>query len=575
MCDLKKQEKWPNIDGYLHFLKNSDKTPSEELGLFEAQMKALPKNHNLKFNLSTDFINYANDTANSPVLLLCVDTEKEAVYWIYCDRQFCNLDKDKLKQKTITINLKPTDVITKNNKSYIEQWEKIIVRHKETNQTAKLNKDYLESLLFIKENTSNISQTQDEKYKEIHAYLDGVNYFLDFDFKIIKTKLLFSRVWKLGFAYKVYENNKLSYSLFPILEDTNDLMIKKIDGNIRNLLSKQKIPSYISHYRDNPIKENSKLCAIEFIEKHIETILKNRNLLEKTKNKEIINEFLYEFADYFYEQLNLEKSGEYSVLDIDNNLKFYLPIWIEELLKLKKIPLIPKMVVAPISSFIQETDEEKSILADLVQKRLDNKDYAKCTFKLENSRYSFSMAIELIEAAKNIGLDKVLNNIAKGEKNLSSRTSYWLWEIFSLDELDRNLKSFFEKLPEVYDQLIKDNFPLIYDNLNFFSEFNHLVITYDAKEVYGNEFSDGPSIHYYGFQNDSIEKPKIEIYFERDCPHELSWEKIIINKKEYDPAYLVNSGLDFIYHDLPLMNYSYKLLKKNLEKYFEKLKNFG
>ena len=117
---LKADNQTKDIDGYIKLLDGSDK--DSNLGTIEVQVRTLaekyidpPKYSGFK----VEALNYA-DTTRNPVLLIVVDIKNKVAYWKHLTKNII-----KQGQKSTIIKFKKSNIIGKQNKQYIKDWEKL------------------------------------------------------------------------------------------------------------------------------------------------------------------------------------------------------------------------------------------------------------------------------------------------------------------------------------------------------------------------------------------------------------------------------------------------------------------
>ncbi|MCG2717294.1 MAG: hypothetical protein L6408_00460 [Nanoarchaeota archaeon] len=573
MPKLEYQDKWPNIDGYLYFLEkpivNHDDC-SETLGTFEVQVKKLPSGHNKKFNkLETNFLRYCQTTFN-PVLLLGVDIESEIIYWVQVDSEFINQYSDKMSQDHVTGTFTDDKIIKKDNQNFISIWETVIVNHRNKIVGYDKIKETLDSYQVISENSRLITAKVSKNYVKIHQFLDNLNNFLDNDFNIVK-KVFLPATWKLGFAFLEYEPNNLSYSLFNIPYDTNDVQIKKIilKGDIRTFMQEQKITSF-SWSHENIIEKNPKIVAVKWIQDKLKDIIENKLLV--IKSEEAINDYLYEFVSHYKDVFGLEIKTEYSIEEIKNAFNQNPLLWIEELYKLKSIPLNHIVPVDLESGFITPTEEEILVIKEKVNERKVKADFSTRQFIFINKRYDFSKFINFLDFCERNNRTLVKQSYRYGEKDLSGRRSYNIWEKWSKNETFHNTKYLYSTLPKIYNETIKNNFPTLFEELKFFKGFNlFIVVLRECKDNYEGE-PKGPSISLYYAIDKEASEDRFEFYDESEFPYTEEFPKLVKDGKEYQ---LIMSGTGIhadIFRSFPTLDYLYKYIKDRIEKYFEDIK---
>jgi hypothetical protein len=149
----------------------------------------------------------------------------------------------------------------------------------------------------------------------------------------------------------------------------------------------------------------------------------------------------------------------------------------------------------------------------------------------------------------------------------------FIWSLFSPEDVRKNMEIFFECLPQVYDSIIDEYFPSLKSELYFFKDFDRLIVVIDAKEEYKN-WQDTPSIECFYLRNTQKKESIVNVYMKSDgnVPIDGSVQfgsDIVIDGNTYQ--WLVHSSaiLDFIYHDLPMLEYVYDLLDRRFRSFFE------
>jgi hypothetical protein len=249
MSQINSNDKWPNIDGFLE-VQDSNRNL---VGRLFVQAKTLPPNHK---SPKSFFRNCDID----PTLLFGVDDQNKKVYWRYFDSQIIkNIDfKNNEYYKTITFD--SNKFFDENTSDYIGEWEKII----KNNQFRLQNYDELSNAYNIIIQSSNAALGKvNNDFVKIHDFLDTFNGLLDGEFSIIKT-LFYPRTWNIGIAYYEYKPSKLSYALYPIYLDKNDVQIKEVDKNIHDKIQKEGL-GFTVHFVENPIETRPREYAKDII----------------------------------------------------------------------------------------------------------------------------------------------------------------------------------------------------------------------------------------------------------------------------------------------------------------------
>ncbi|MGA2934270.1 MAG: hypothetical protein ABSD81_03850 [Methanomicrobiales archaeon] len=576
---ISRNDKIPDIDGCL-VLCDINKVPIAKL---EVQIKKLPDGNSddPKIPCPLSIFGYAK-MAIVPVLLISVDVDKSIAYWIHIDDALFSKYRDSITeiQKTVLIHFPHENYIDGKDLNYLTKWKQIY----EDKRGKIENFDRIErENALLKEFSNPILGKESPHIKEIHRFLDDLNYFLDTQFPIVK-KVFFKNAWKVGIAYFEYSNDRLSYSLFPIPSDKNDVQIKIIDEPLKRKLSKEHYDT-TGHYRENPIKRRSRDYALEIIESRISRILQYHLL--NHKNEFLAREFIFAFIDQFYVQLGLKIKNEYTVEEIDMAFFRFLPHWtaeaIQHLMQGKgknKVgpsnPIFRKLFIDPDLINCLIMPNEQQIIIERVLNRLANNNPTPI-IPLGNEKLPFGTFFELFTFLKSLGIVSIQRIYSPKDYGRLRTRSNWMWNVYSPEQIKENLSIFFANLNNVYTSLVYQNFFEIKDNLPIFGKANRIVAVYSVEEDY--DMQHFPSLHCYFLFDESLgRKIVFELYNKTEVPDIPSMQEIksdqdfLINGRKYPIIALSQEILEFIFKDLPMTDYCYDLLQRNLKNYFHNRK---
>lgn len=515
--DIKSRDKFPNIDGYME-LVDGFRVPD---GKLEVQIKKLPNtfDHSKpKIKIEKSLLAYSKKGTANPVLHIGVDIHNNTAYWVYIHDKLKNTRGKQLinysgKTTTIPLNLDNIDngIIEYGKDDYVEPWKSIFLKHiKSINDCdAKIKKFH--ELELHSEPT--LGEYADE-FVYIHIFLDELNEKLGY-FDIIKKRFYFTDTWKLGLAYNIFSDKGLSYALFPISYNKNDIQIKKIKLGDNILTGLKEFGSGTGHLGYNPIKTNPKNYAKEVIESHVNKLLKDKFLSHC--NGFIAKEIIFAVLDNVF---GLSKDF-YSLEDI------------------------------------------KSIQIDKGVKN-KYKNYNLCP-------ELFFDAISFLES-KNI---KKINRIYLPHNYEREGCSNLIWNSLSYNSARKNLEIVFQNLQSVYNDILSCNFPKIYNDLSLFKGASKVIGIYSLKDNY--IFYDYPSINIFYLKSEEPEDFEIRLYDVNERPFNrqdiTSKPEIKFEGKPYQlvrPP--ISIPLEFLYEDTPMLNYVYSILGQNLRVFFRNWK---
>ena len=394
------------------------------------------------------------------------------------------------------------------------------------------------------------------------------NYELDTNFRVIKD-FYFPSAWKIGFACDEYSDTTLSYALYPIPYNKNDVQIKKISKILKKELISNKT-FFTAHFAENPIKVRYESYTLEIIHAKLKSILGNKSF--PIENLTLAREFIFSFIDRFYIPLGLEVKDEFNLNEIEAAFMRYLPIWVEESLKYKEIIVGRQNFIDPNLILCQLLDNERDDIRKKVQEKTLKEDYYKSTIDIGNDKYSFILFHNLLTYLKSISVNTIKRLYIPNDYNRVTKSSF-IWSYLSPDDVKKNIKQFFEELPDVYDSFLDCNFPNLKSQLHFFKDFDRLIIVIDVKEKY-EDWQDFPSIQYYYLINKEKRDEQINIYMENDTDIPVDFPlQFDVDIKIDDNIYRLyrtqESILDFIYQELSMFNYIYELLNEKFDLYFK------
>jgi len=509
-----------------------------------------------------------------PVFLIVVDDTEQIFYWVYPKEQIEDLielpDYKSIRIYKSNNFDKSLKTLPKEINSVVDDYYKKYSKYDSVNKELQKIKKINELLSENKNPAFGISK---DYFVKIHKFLDVLNYFLDNKFKLVK-RIFYDNCWKIGFAYHEFEYKKVVFTLYPISFKMNDIQIKEVDDKL-----KKKIKPYglIGHFTENPIINNPKNFALDVIQSNMSQILQE-NLLSHKNNLFLVNEFIIAFIDKFHIQMGLQEKDEYTLSEMETGFNQYMPIWIEEALKIPHVTLGRMRYVDPDFLISQIMKDERQKIDTQVRKRLTENEYVKYPFILGNKKLLMRVFVESLEILKNEGITNIKRIYRKQDFNrLRKCKSHLKWNVYSVADLEENLKIFFKNLPTAFNDVINENFPLLKKEMDFFKKFNRILVVFDAKEKYEN--GESPIVKIYYLVDPDEKSDKIDIYKEgeKEIPkviYSVFGGMLKLNGKmckviEWD----TDANFHFIFDEIPLSNYIYHILEKRFEEYFKILKS--
>ena len=424
----------------------------------------------------------------------------------------------------------------------------------------------------------------EDKFKNIHLFLDELNKLLNNEFLIVK-KRYYPDAWRIGMAYYKYEGSRVSYTLYPIPLNKNDVQIKVVNEELHRQLEEEGL-GFTAHYTENPMEIRPKEYAREIIQSKTLRILEHR-LLEHGGNQFLAREFIIGFIDKFHIQIGLEKKEEYTLEEVEKAFFHYLPIWVDEAVDIivnsgrnnrnRPEDCLHRDNAGRILPYFDPDDfgqimsDELDTIKGNVAKRLDQEKINVPRLLLGNDRIPFGIFTEFFSFLKNQGVKKI-ERVYFPKDYSRLRRGNEIWNLLSPEAVEKILKTFFENLPHVYYDLLSLNFPLLKDNLPIFRGVSRILIAFDVNEKYTTHH-DAPKIQIFYLKNREESGIKIEVFpkSENRVPDVLSidFEKgIDFDGRKYEIISAYIQALNFMCEDLPMFNYVYKMLGKSIKSYF-------
>lgn len=513
-------DKNPSIDGTLALYDEEGKEP---LSKIEIQIKSRPSDIiNLKSQLELSLFHYAIYKTNNPVFFIGVDSENEQIYWLYLTKELLESRKKPIKvgQKTVLINLKLNDIfdglIDKENEKYIERWINLSRSHySRLPGYIELKKKYQELL-----DNVDITLKPGPEIEYINIFMGQINKLLK-DFKIVKKRFYPGSV-RMGFAYYKFLKNELAYTVYPIFnENSPNIKIIHEESLEQIIHGPSNLSDFFSiHYQSNPIIENPKGFATDFIKERVDTILTDTFL--GNYNEFLANEFVYAFTEKYRRLLGLQDESTYSTDKIKESFE----------------------------------KSDKTSLDELIR----------------SSKISLNIYLDLLQYMDSKGI-KTVNNVYLDNYEIFQDKS-GIWGEPSFENITDNWNTITENVYDVYNDLINLNFPNIKNDLQIFKGSKNILFTlfpYDEDRY-------GPGCSTYrivGFDKEENEDFNInfKLYGDGDDPKVNLKEKLIeIDGETFDINYWKYNGYFFTGFDyMPMINFVYELIQESIDKYFKNL----
>jgi|GEM_PF-2538510 len=567
---INEMDKIPNYDGYLEIL-NED---FRHIGKIDVQIKKMPDNcsEQPKYPCSLEFLSFCYDNT-LPVFLILVDVKNEVAYWCFMNRELLNNLSIKEGSGSKTIKVPKENIIRKSNSDYLGAWKKIIENyHIKIYSYNPLLEEYtkLNKLHEILKQENSLVGIERPEFKNIHEFLDSYNLFLDGDFSTIK-KIYYNSCWKLGIAYRGYSENQITYILYPIDYFKNDLQIREISDELMNKLQYYTVTNFHS---ENPIHFQPKDHATKLVTEKITEICDKKLL--PLSHMSLFREIIFKFIDKLHDCLGLPVKDSYSIQEIKHAFYIYLPIWIDEVLTNENINSGYHYYFSPYI-------DPEFLLHQLNREKIESFD-KKVKYRIENNQTNYKT---LPIGNKTLPFKQISDFLASYAQDSNKidrfyippnfdrpRNTNHIWECYSPDDIFNNTVAFFNTFSTIFDATIDLCFPKLKQKLEFFNDFDTLIVIIKANDKYTNT-DWAPLIECFYLRSEKIiPKKEIKFYLKgRDqIPINRRMDlrsKICIDNELYTVKYDIQGLHHSIFEDLPMFNYLYETLKERMKKIFK------
>lgn len=561
MPDLSTIDKWPNIDGHMDIQDEN----GDIVGPLTVQVKTLPGNHGMKLSCPVSFLSYCEQIESC--LLLGADNNSKKIYWLYLDKTSLKDIDYRSNKLTKTIYFDKSQCLSEGEKAYIDAWTLIVENNKRKIQGYDDLRGEYDTL---RENANELVGIVDDKHIRVHQFLDELNRCYDHNFPTTK-RFFYSDTWKLGIAYEEYKTDSLTYTLFPVSWDENDVQIKKVDAKFAEE-SQDRGLGFTGHFAENPIDTRPVEYAKKVAGSKAQKLVQAR-LLDHTGNEILAREIVFAFMDRFYEQMGFSGPlDEYGIQFILHGFYNYLPLWLDEAYSLMSKENRNNIVEQLRRSDYYDLDVIGQLKPEehtLIQKKVSD--------RIGKSTVSLSIASRGIDAGVFLEALRHLKDSNIPVKRVYRKADFarlegrggFVWDIFSEEDADSNMRIILDNLETVYNTIIEKNFPGIKDELSLLGDASEIAVYYDPKETLSTPRF-GPTYRKYHLKH--LASTPRRAYRVIDKSEMEGLEKAMRDRDTRNTGetrlLIASHGrLDFLYSKTPLMNAAYELLEDKLKKY--------
>lgn len=577
-ADIRERDKMPNIDGYIELVDDS-RYPE---GKLEVQIKRMPKGNidRPRHPLPISLIEYAKRGTNNPVLFISVDCCNSVAYWHEVSVDALSSYSERIDQndKTVTLIFPPENRIDSESLEYIDAWKEIFQQRR---LSLFQNEELRRQIEELRERSHPLLREVRPEFTQLHSFIDEVNRLIETEFPVVK-RAIFENCWKLGVSYKDYSDQMVTYAIYPIPPDKNDLQIMQLPDDHRTDPIPAGVRTIQTHYTSNPLQKEPRQHAVSVVKKYIDDVLKAR-LLSHAGSDFLAREFLFEVIDRLAIPMGLEGRDRVRVSELHQGFYVRLPFWIDEALRHlyqdpKRYPMrlfSGQGYIKPASLIPYIHKEERLSIEQKIERRIGDREVPP-SIRMGDEKTPLGIAHEFL---MNLSSDPT-REIArvyprKDYDRCNNQQGSWIWDVYSEDELATAITTFFENLPSVYAFMLNKNFPEISTALSSLTGLSKIVIFFKPSKK--DAFLPAPSYEYYHLIGDRVpEYPEVHVlpWNEKGDFSEVQWPphsapECLIQGDRYRYGDCGSSIGDFLFKETPMLNYVYELFEKNLKSYFK------
>ena len=224
------------------------------------------------------------------------------------------------------------------------------------------------------------------------------------------------------------------------------------------------------------------------------------------------------------------------------------------------------------------SDEEIEIQKK-VQLRIKNKDFNRSTFTIGSDKYSFLdfhkylifLMINKITTIKRIYKKTGLKNEENPQK---------IYAGFTKDDIESNIRVFFQHIDEIYLDLLKKNFPYLINEFDLYRNSSKMLIIYEIDLNRSNLMCHSPvSFDIYYLLKTGVESRDLELVLKNPEITKIfkgkrQGEQIIYNEETYQLKFRRSQIFSLIFGMTPMLKFCYQILEECARDYFFDILNW-
>ncbi|MFW9995690.1 MAG: metallophosphoesterase family protein [Candidatus Odinarchaeota archaeon] len=359
-----------------------------------------------------------------------------------------------------------------------------------------------------------------EEIKGIHLFLDELNDSVKQDFPTV-AETYFPDTWKVGFISQQSQLDYITYSLNPIKWESNEqLIVELTPEEWRESIKNGIISTDYTRNKSDFIFDPKKIAYNLVLERLREIF--DRKALDHKGIEFLAMEYIFFAIDRLSDQIGLEINSSYSLDEVKIAFDRIARGRSTSILFLRKVRT-ERVSLDLIDSFLSDLEEQGITSITRIYRPPDYR--------------------------------------RPGQQGL-------IYNEYTPEDLESNIRLFYDNLLAVYGAVVKNNFPRIVEKLALFDGATKVLVELDLKDWY-TSISDSPRATTLCLRNREDRDLSIQVFREEEglmpeISNNLWSEGINLDGKDYELVSLGGGVIDYIFNNLPMLNYIYSTLWRKL-----------
>lgn len=567
-ADIKTASTIPDTDGIIAIL-NEERV---RVARVDVQLKTLEeKNYESpKYQCDLRFLSYC-ERSLLPVLLIAVNNKGNIAYWLHIDEQTLHDAMARLKGESISIPIPKENCISLEHTEFRQQWIEIYNRSWEKlwnfDQTLQRQKALETEVANIKEQTENPIHLPLDVLKGLHRYLDEYNYILDIEFPTVKS-IMYPNYWKIGMGVISYRLFDITYILYPIPYQRNQVMIKDVKlppgADWHNEMFEGRALMLAIANNVNELIWSARQEAYKRLDSPVLKIIEENNFA--IPSEFLAREYLLSFIDRYVVYLDLDPMAQsYSLKELVYNLMVLLPMY--EGTDGGFVNREREYTSSIDHHYRDRPSENHKRFLDITRKRIKDGEVPTVKVTITSEKYNIDLIYYYVHFLNDKNIQKVERVYTAPIRDENKAGE--LWKTWYPEVLWANFQVFISNLDACLTQYIKDHFFKLQHALAIKYEGHHtrLYVFYEYNGLHK------PHVELFVLKPKTYEEGKILFVKEADSPinrPDLAQQKYecVFEGKPYSIMRIQGQPLDFMFTPSPTYTFIKDHITGQLRSYF-------